>query len=96
MKRNYAGCAICDSTWGDVWEEIDGERMFFCCARCATQFRHLVDRVKAATGWSTIDALDIAGDRRGRSCTAFRASSTFRCVIAFNAQGDVRAFATIP
>lgn len=92
MRRNYSGCAICDSTWGDVWAEVEGERMFFCCDVCLTQFRHLVGRLREATGWPRIDSLEIAGDRRGRRCEAGYGHERFRCFIAFNSDGDVREF----
>ena len=92
MKRNYAGCAICDSTWGDVWAEVEGERMFFCCELCVTQFRELVARVKEVTAWPAIDALDIAGDRRGRTCEARHGADRLRFFIAFNPEGHVREF----
>jgi hypothetical protein len=25
------GYAVCQATWGDYWEEIEGQRMFSCC-----------------------------------------------------------------
>ena len=96
MKLNYRGCAICDSTWGDIREEVDGTRLFFCCPICAIQFRHLVERVKASTGWDRIDALEIAGDRRGRACVATRGDREFRFEIAFNSDGEVRRFRPAP
>jgi putative zinc binding protein len=92
LKRNYAGCAICNSTWGDFWADVDGERMFFCCELCAVQFRGLVERIKRETGWRTIESLDIAGDRRGRSCHATGGGDSFRCRFAFNPQGEIRRF----
>ena len=92
MKVNYAACAICDSSWGNLWEEVDGTRFFFCCGVCATQFRNLVDRIKKETGWPSIDSLAIAGDRRGRSCRALRGSSSFECAFTFNPQGQLRTF----
>ncbi len=95
MKRNYAGCAICDSTWGDVWAEVEGERMFFCCDLCLVQFRSLCERIKHETGWATIDSLTIAGDRRGRTCRASTGPRTFDCFVAFNPQGEIRRFETV-
>ena len=92
MKRNYTGCAICDSTWGDTWAEVDGERMFFCCELCVVQFRGLVERIKATTGWLAIDAIAIEGDRRGRRVEARHGGATFRAFVAFNAEGRVREF----
>ena len=96
MKRNYAGCAICDSTWGDVWEEVDGERMFFCCRLCVVQFRSLVDRIKEETGWSRLDSVDIAGDRRGRTCRATSGTSAVEVRVMFNPEGRLWRFERIP
>ena len=92
MKRNYSGCAICDTTWGDVWEEVEGERLFFCCRLCEVQFRALVDAVKSRTGWPTIETLEIAGDRRGRSCRAASGDATFRATFAFTSEGELLRF----
>lgn len=66
--------------------------MFFCCDVCALQFRGLLDRLLAATGWPSVDGLEIVGDRRGRTVTARHADHRFRCFIAFNSEGLVRTF----
>lgn len=92
MKRNYSGCAICDSTWGDLWAEVEGERMFFCCELCVTQFRGLIDHIKQVTGWSTVEGIEIAGDRRGRTCVASGQGETARFAFAFNSDGLLRRF----
>lgn len=96
MRVNYTGCALCDSTWGDCWEEVEGERRFFCCATCATGFRRLVERVKAETGWPRIEALEIEGDRRGRTCVATFERDRLRCHVALNAEGELREFIRLP
>lgn len=96
MKVNYAGCAICDSTWGDTWATIDGDRFFFCCPICAVQFRNVVARVRAATRWERIDALEIAGDRRGRTVRATSGDRTARFEFAFNSDGELRRFVPAP
>lgn len=92
MKVNYTACAICDSSWGDLWEEVEGQRLFFCCEVCAVQFRNLVARIKVETGWPTVDRLTIAGDRRGRNAEARHGPAIYRCEFAYNAQGGLRAF----
>jgi len=92
LKRNYSGCAICDSTWGNLWEEVDGERMFFCCALCVLQFRALVDRIKSEMGWPRIDSLEIEGDRKGRTCTAETGGNSVRVRVAFNPEGRLLRF----
>lgn len=93
MKVNYEGCAICDSTWGNVWEKVEGTRLFFCCSLCALQFRGLVERIKASTGWTRIDTIEIRGDRSGRTCRAGWKSSTAEFSFAFNSEGKLRRFA---
>jgi hypothetical protein len=94
LNVNYVACALCDSSWGNLWEEVEGTRLFFCCDLCVTQFRNLVNRVKSETGWTTIDRIDIAGDRRGRTCNASRGGESYSCQVAFNAQGAIRAFSS--
>jgi hypothetical protein len=92
LKRNYDGCALCNSTWGNVWAEVDGERTFFCCELCVAQFRGLVDRIKRDTGWTRIDSLEIEGDRRGRACEAAFAEHHARYRFAFTGEGDLLYF----
>jgi hypothetical protein len=95
LKVNYSACAICDSSWGNFWQEVDGTKLFFCCDICAIQFRDLVARIKAETGWASIDSLTITGDRRARTFHAVRAGHAFDCEVAFNAQGKIRRFAAV-
>lgn len=92
MQRNYTGCAICDSTWGDVWAEVDGERLFFCCELCVVQYRGLLDRIRHESGWATIDAIAIGGDRRGRTCEVTRGTERARFVFSFDAEGKLLRF----
>ncbi|MGA8603665.1 MAG: TA0938 family protein [Thermoplasmata archaeon] len=96
MKRNYDGCAICNSTWGSVWTEVEGERLFFCCEICVVQYRSLLERVKHATGWSQIDAIDISGDRRGRACEVTSGPARARFLFAFNSEGKILRFQQAP
>lgn len=96
MKVNYEGCAICDSTWGDVWAEVEGERRFFCCDLCATEFRELIDRIKSDTGFDHLDAIEIAGDRRGRRCRASVGTTAVEFHFAFNSEGRLRRFERSP
>jgi hypothetical protein len=92
LRRNYVGCAICNSTWGNVWAEIDGERVFFCCELCAVQFRGLLDRIRIETGWPRVDSIVIAGDRRGRTCDVAHGEAHARFSVAFNSEGSVLRF----
>jgi hypothetical protein len=92
LKRNYDGCAICNSTWGNVWAEVEGERLFFCCDLCVVQYRGLIDRIKQDTGWSQIDSMELAGDRRGRTCEVASGDAKERFVFAFNSEGGILRF----
>jgi len=96
LKRNFDGCAICNSTWGNLWAEVDGERLFFCCAICEVQYRGLIERIKKETGWSHLTSLDIAGDRRGRTCDVSSDGQHARFVFAFNSEGQLLRFQPAP
>lgn len=96
MRHNYQGCAICDSTWGDVWEEREGERLFFCCALCARQFHNLLVEVHRTTGWGRLDAIDIEGDRRGRLVTIESEGRRRRFAVTFTPSGDLLTFSESP
>lgn len=93
MKVPESACALCDSEWGDYWEEVDGQRMFFCCVICARAFDNMVQEVKRRTGWKTLDEIKIVGDFRGRECTALRGSETYGFRIRFNSEtGEIERF----
>ena len=89
------GCAICGSTWGDYWEEVEGQRMFFCCEICAVQFKNMISEVKKRTGWPSIDEVTIKGDYRGREVTALRGdgSSSYKFLVRFGSKGEIQKFA---
>jgi hypothetical protein len=92
LKRNYDGCAICNSTWGDVWAEVEGERLFFCCDLCVVQYRGLLERLKSELGWDRIDSIEIAGDRRGRTCEVTRDAARAKFAFSFDAEGKLLHF----
>lgn len=92
MKRNYDGCALCNSTWGSVFAEVEGERMFFCCDLCLVQFRNLIERIRRETGWTRIDSLEIAGDRRGRTCQATSGEARAGFQFSFTPDGTLLRF----
>jgi Ta0938 len=95
MKRNYDGCAICNSTWGNVWADVEGERLFFCCDLCVTQYRELIGRVRKATGWDRIESIEIAGDRRGRTAEVVAGTDRARFAFAFTAEGKLLHFRAV-
>jgi hypothetical protein len=90
------GCAICESTWGDYWEEVEGQRMFFCCEICAVQFKNMINEVKKRTGWESIGEIKIRGDYRGREVTALRNdSSAYKFLIRFGSKGEIQKFSPV-
>lgn len=78
------GCAICQSTWGNYWAELEGQRMFFCCDICETEFRNMINEVRQKTGWKIIDEIKISGDTRGRHCTAISGGDAYHFQVRFN------------
>jgi len=90
------GCAICESTWGNYWEEVEGQRMFFCCDICAIQFKNMIAEVKKRTGWPSIHEIRVKGDYRGREITTLRDDgSSFRFLVRFGSRGEIQRFAVI-
>lgn len=96
MKVNLEGCAICGSTWGNYWGEVDGEKMFFCCDICYFQFRNMVEEVKRRNSWKKIDSLEIEGDYRGRVCIAKSADKSYRFHVTFKSNGNLQKFEDRP
>jgi hypothetical protein len=86
------GCAICQSTWGDYWAEVEGQRIFFCCELCEVEFRNMLQEIKRRTGWVTIDEVQIVGDHRGRECTALSKNSAYSFFVRFNSKGGIETF----
>ncbi len=86
------GCAICGATWGDYWDQVEGQRMFFCCDICAIEFKNMVKEVKERTGWKIIDEIKMKGDYRGRECTAFSGDTRYSFVVNFNSKGGIETF----
>ena len=86
------GCVLCEATWGDYWEEVEGQRMFFCCNICAVEFKNMIREVKARTGWESIDEIKMSGDYRGRDCTALNGEKIYSYFIRFDSKGQVQDF----
>ncbi len=92
MKVPETGCAICEATWGDYWEVVEGQRMFFCCDICAIEFKNMINQVKKRTGWKTVDEIKMTGNYRGRECTASYGSERYNFSIRFDSKGGIDAF----
>ena len=86
------GCAICQSTWGNYWAEVEEQRMFFCCEICEVEFRNMVEEIKRRTGWKAIDEIEITGGTRGRECTALLNGKAYHFQVRFNSRGEVDKF----
>jgi hypothetical protein len=93
LKTNYAeGCAICGSTWGNYWGEIEGSKMFFCCDICYLELQNLVAKIKEETGWNAIDEINIKGNYAGRNCLATFDKNSARFIVRFDSSGAVQTF----
>jgi hypothetical protein len=92
MKVKEKGCALCGSTWGNTWREVDGQRMFFCCEVCASEFSSIVAEVKRTTGWKTIDEIEMRGDQRGRACRALNGAKSYEFFASFDEEGKLFRF----
>jgi hypothetical protein len=96
MKVRADGCVTCGATWGDYWEEVGGQRMFFCCDVCAAEFKNLVKGVKDRTGWNEIDEIQMEGSYRGRLCSARRLDGSYEFFVRFGDDGGVLSFVEAP
>lgn len=94
MEINYnEGCALCGGTWGEYWDEIDGEKMLFCCSICHAAFKNMIDAVKKDRSWKTVEKLEITGNNAiGRDCTASTGGMDFRFYIKFFNDGRIYDF----
>jgi Ta0938 len=88
------GCRWCGSTWGDVWEEVEGRRDFFCCGLCASEWRTLLGAIRRATRWPSVDRVELQGGRWGRGGRAYRGAEQLEFRVVFTPEGRLRTFAT--
>lgn len=90
------GCALCGGKWGDYYEEVDGERFFFCCEYCAKEFINMINEVKKRTGWEKIEELRIKGNYyTGRTCSALKENKEYKFYVKFGDNGDIEVFKEI-
>ena len=83
MKVNLTGCALCDSTWGDYYKEIENSKLFFCCDVCASIFSDIVNRVKTAYDLTFIDYLEIQGNYKKRNVKVYSNGKEFFSEFSF-------------
>ena len=87
------GCALCGSTWGDYYEEVEGERLFFCCDICAKEFKNMIKEVKVRTKWDKIDEIEIKGNfYTGRNCKVRSKGWVYSFYVRFTDEGDIEVF----
>ncbi|BFH73013.1 TA0938 family protein [Sulfurisphaera javensis] len=87
------GCALCGATWGEYYEEIEGQRLFFCCDFCALEFKNMINEVKKRTCWERIDELTINGNYyTGRTCIAKHNEKEYKFYVKFNEEGEIGTF----
>lgn len=67
MLNNNTGCALCNSTWGDYYETIEDEKLFFCCNDCANIFKAIIQKLKMFYKINSITNLNLQGSSRIRT-----------------------------
>lgn len=83
MKVNYNGCALCDSTWGDYYENVEGSKLFFCCHQCALLYKEIISHIKNYYHITDIQNLELHGNPRERIFTLNSDNMFFRGKIQF-------------
>ncbi|MBP1357270.1 MAG: TA0938 family protein [Sulfolobus sp.] len=87
------GCALCGATWGEYYDVVDGENLFFCCDYCALEFKNMINEIRKRTGWSKIDELVINGNYyTGRTCIAKNEGKEYKFYIKFNDKAGIETF----
>src|SRR2546427_11987153 len=76
------GCALCEATWGDDWEDEEGQRMFLCCDICAVEFKNMIREIKDQTGCNIIDEIKMTDDYGGRDCNDLWNSEKYRVIVS--------------
>ncbi|MFW9777800.1 MAG: TA0938 family protein [Candidatus Heimdallarchaeota archaeon] len=92
MKARKDGCALCGSTWGNFWFEIEGINRFFCCKVCAQSFKSLLRSIKESTGWPHITRLEISGDVYQRAVLAGFDEEEALFTVSFTSSGEISGF----
>ena len=89
------GCALCGSTWGDYWKEIDGKSRVFCCHVCADSYSDLLHRIKEELGGSKFDNILVSGNPRARRATVKWEKEEATFSVSFKDEGGVRGLRRI-
>ena len=83
MKINSDGCALCDSTWGNYWKEIENQKLFFCCNVCSNLFENLLMEIKKKLDIDKIDEIQLKGNSKSRKITVKHNSTSYIGEVSF-------------
>lgn len=83
MKINNTGCALCESTWGDYYQVVEGTKLFFCCDVCASLYQEIIDKIKEFYYIKTINSLSLTGNSKERNFTVETEKNTYNGRIKF-------------
>ncbi|MHA1990632.1 MAG: TA0938 family protein [Candidatus Hodarchaeales archaeon] len=89
MKLNNTGCALCDSTWGNYYRNIEEENLFFCCKVCADIFEDLIKEVRKVKEIKKINKMEIRGDIRVRNFIVYTNEKKIQGKVTLN-RGIIR------
>ncbi|WP_292319237.1 TA0938 family protein [Caldisphaera sp.] len=84
------GCALCGGTWGNHYEIIEGDNLFFCCDICAKAFKNIINEAKKRGKLNKIDYIDIKGNfYKGRTIEAKDSERSYKFYVKFSDEGDI-------
>jgi hypothetical protein len=90
LPRPENVCALCGSSWGDVWRTIDGRRLFFCCKVCEREYLVTLKEIKKRTGWKKLEDVRFEGGRRGRRCVAKSGEKSYTLIASYDRAGRIQ------
>lgn len=77
-------CALCHSTWGNYYETVENEKLFFCCDVCATIFKEIILKLKKIYNITTIETLSLEGTPRIRTYKVISNGQIYEGTITFS------------
>ncbi len=87
------GCALCGGTWGNYYESVEGEELFFCCNICAKAFINIVNEAKRRFNLNKIDYIELRGNfYRGRTIEVKDGERSHKFYIKLSDEGDITEF----
>ena len=88
-------CVLCNSEWGNYWEEINSKNLFFCCVICVDQYKAVIKAIQFHTGWKIIEKITFEGNSRYRKGFANSKQGIVEFSVSFLSDGKLWSFSPI-